>query len=94
MVLVHVVPMAGGVVLSFKNLNTFTFHLLFDAPWTGLKNYESILDASNPLNDGFVGAVWNTARYTFWTVLGTLAGGLAVALLLNRDMPGRSGPGR
>jgi multiple sugar transport system permease protein len=36
-----------------------------------------------------VGAVWNTARYTFWTVLGTLAGGLAVALLLNREMPGR-----
>ena len=89
MVLVHLVPMAGGVVLSFKNLNTFTFHLLFDAPWTGLKNYESILDASNPLNDGFVGAVWNTARYTFWTVLGTLTGGLAVALLLNRDLPGR-----
>ena len=89
MLLVHIVPMLGGVVLSFKNLNTFTFHLLFDAPWTGLKNYESILDASNPLNDGFVGAVWNTARYTFWTVLGTMVGGLAVALLLNRDMRGQ-----
>ena len=89
MLLVHIIPMAAGAVLSFKNLNTFTFHQLFAAPWTGLSNYEAILDSSNPLNDGFVGAVWNTARYTFWTVLGCLAGGLAVALLLNRDMRGR-----
>ena len=89
MVLVHVMPMAGGVWLSFKNLNTFTFHQLFDAPWTGFDNYRSILDRSNPLNDGFVGAVWNTARYTFWTVAGCLLGGLAIALLLNRDMRGQ-----
>ena len=32
MVLVHLVPTAGGVVLSFKRLNTFTFARLFDAP--------------------------------------------------------------
>jgi multiple sugar transport system permease protein len=89
MLLVHILPMLGGVLLSFKNLNTFTFHELFGAPWTGLENYRSILDASNPLNDGFMGAVWNTARYTFWTVAGTLVGGLAVAHLLNREFRGR-----
>ena len=89
MLLVHVLPMLGGAVLSLKNLNTFTFYQLFGAPWTGLDNYQAILDASNPLNDGFAGAVWNTARYTFWVVAGTLGGGLAIALLLNRDMRGR-----
>jgi multiple sugar transport system permease protein len=89
MVLVHLLPMLGGVFLSFKNLNVFTFRQLFDAPWNGLENYRSILfDADNPLHSGFTGAAQNTIVYTFWTVLGTLGGGLAVALLLNRQMRG------
>jgi multiple sugar transport system permease protein len=89
MVLVHLVPTAAGVVLSFKRLNTFTFSRLWDAPWAGLENYRGILfDSANPLHSGFLGAVQNTAVYTFWTVLGTLGGGLLVALLLNREMRG------
>ena len=90
MVLVHVLPMAGGVWLSFKNLNTFTFAQLWGAPWAGLDNYDAILfDAGNPLRSGFLGAVQNTAVYTFWTVAGTIGGGLAVAQLLNRPMRGQ-----
>jgi multiple sugar transport system permease protein len=89
MVVVHLLPMIGGVYLSFKNLNVFTFSQLFNAPWAGFKNYHSILfEADNPLREGFVGAVQNTAVYTFWTVGLTLVGGLAVALLLNRPMKG------
>ena len=89
MTLVHLLPTLGGFYLSFKNLNLFTFNQLFDAPWAGVENYRSVLfDSDNPLHDGFVGAVRNTAIYTFWTVLGTLGGGLAVALLLNRPMRG------
>ena len=89
MVLVHLLPMLGGFYLSFKNLNTFTFSRLFDAPWAGLDNYQSILfESDNPLRSGFTTAVGNTIRYTFWTVLGTLGGGLAVALLLHRQMRG------
>lgn len=90
MVLVHLIPTAGGVALSFKRLNTFTFARLFDAPWAGFENYRGILfDTANPLHAGFFGAVQNTAVYTFWTVFGTLAGGLAIALLLNRPMRGQ-----
>jgi multiple sugar transport system permease protein len=89
MVLVHLLPTIGGFVLSFKRLNTFTFSRLFDAPWAGLENYRGILfDDANPLHSGFLGAVQNTAVYTFWTVAGTLGGGLLVALLLNREMRG------
>ena len=89
MTLVHLLPTLGGFYLSFKNLNLFTFNQLFDAPWAGVENYRSVLfDSDNPLHDGFVGAVRNTAIYTFWTVLGTLGGGLAVAVLLNRPMRG------
>ena len=46
MLLVHVLPMLGGVFLSLKDLNTFTFFRLFDAPWAGLDNYRAILDPS------------------------------------------------
>ena len=90
MVLVHLLPMAGGLWLSFLNLNTFTFAQLWSAPWAGLDNYHAILfDSGNPLRSGFLGAVQNTAVYTFWTVTGTLGGGLAVAMLLNREMRGQ-----
>jgi multiple sugar transport system permease protein len=88
MVFVHLLPTLGGVYLSFKNLNLFTFRQLFDAPWAGFENYRTILFEDNPLRSGFAGAVQNTAIYTFWTVGGTLGGGLAVALLLNRRMRG------
>lgn len=90
MVLVHLIPSAAGVWLSFKNLNTFTFSQLFAAPSAGFKNYNSILfDSANPLHSGFVDAARNTLIYTTVTVTGTLAGGLGIALLLARQFPGR-----
>ncbi|HYH90843.1 MAG TPA: sugar ABC transporter permease, partial [Solirubrobacteraceae bacterium] len=90
MVLVHGLPTVGGIYLSFKELNTFTFAMLFDAPSAGVSNYSAIVfDADSPLRPGFFGAVQNTAVYTFFTVGGTLAGGLAVAVLLNRPIRGQ-----
>lgn len=90
MVLVHVIPSLAGIALSFKNLNTFTFRELFGAPWNGLHNYDAILfDSANPLHSGFVDAVRNTAIYTVTVNVGTLAGGLGIALLLARQFPGR-----
>jgi multiple sugar transport system permease protein len=89
MVLIHLLPTAGGVLLSFKRLNTFTFSRLFGAPWDGIENYKGLFDSANPLHDGFFGAVVNTIQYTFLTVAGTLIGGLLIALLLNRPMKGQ-----
>jgi multiple sugar transport system permease protein len=90
MLLVHVLPAIGGVALSFKKFNLFTFHELFGAPWNGLDNYRSILlDTDNPLHSGFWGAVQNTAVYTFCTVTGTLVGGLAIAMLMHRKFAGQ-----
>ena len=89
MVLIHLIPTTGGILLSFKRLNTFTFARLFDAPWAGLENYKALFDSSIPLHDGFLGAVVNTAQYTLLTVTGTLVGGLLIALLLNRPMKGQ-----
>jgi len=90
MVLVHLLPTAAGFYLSFKDINTFTFARLFSAPWTGLGNYDAVLFVtSNPIHDGFTTAARNTAVYTALTVAGTLGGGLGLALLMNRQFPGR-----
>ncbi len=89
MLLVHGLPAVGGLYLSFKELNTFTFAQLFHAPSAGLHNYTALFDADSPLRPGFFGAVRNTAIYTFFTVGGTLVGGLAVAALINRPIRGQ-----
>src|SRR3954468_16704635 len=89
MVLVHILPMVGGLVLSFKKLNTFTFSQLFNAPWNGLQNYRSILfESENPHHSGVSQAVVNTVEYTILLVACTLCGALAIAVLLNRQMRG------
>ncbi len=90
MILIHLLPTAGGVVLSLKNLNTFTFRQLFGAPWAGLDNFHDILfDDANPLHDGFFNAVGNTIVYTVCTVAGVLVGGMLLALLMHREFPGQ-----
>jgi multiple sugar transport system permease protein len=90
MVLIHIVPMLGGLVLSFKRLNVFTFSQLFSAPWAGFDNYDTLLfNTENSVNRGFVQAFQNTVVYTFWTVGLTLAFGLGIALLVNREMWGQ-----
>jgi multiple sugar transport system permease protein len=90
MVLVHLIPTAAGSFLSLLDLNTFTFQQLFGAPWAGLSNYDSILfDSANPLHSGFTNAASNTLFYTVVVVVGTLSGGLGIALLMNRAFPGQ-----
>jgi multiple sugar transport system permease protein len=90
MLVVHLAPTAAGVYVAFLDVNLFTFHLLFRAPFVGLDNFRSILfEADNPLRPGFLDATRNTLFYTAWTVGITLSAGLGVALLLNRQFPGR-----
>jgi multiple sugar transport system permease protein len=90
MLVVHLAPTVAGIYVAFLDVNLFTFYLLFRAPWVGLENFSSILfDADNPLRPGFLDATRNTLFYTAWTVGVTLTGGLGVALLLNRQFPGR-----
>jgi multiple sugar transport system permease protein len=90
MILIHLLPTAGGVVLSLKNLNTFTFRQLFGAPWVGFDNFHKILfDDANPLHSGFMTAAGNTAIYASTTVAGILIGGMVLALLMHRDFPGQ-----
>jgi multiple sugar transport system permease protein len=90
MILIHLIPTVGGIYVSTLKLNVFTLSKLFGAPNVGLQNYNSILfDSDNPLHNGFTNAVGNTLFYTTAVVVGTIGGGLVVALLLNRPFPGQ-----
>lgn len=91
MLLVHLVPMLQGAYMSLLRLNQFTLTRFLRAPWAGLENYRSVLlDPSNPVRAGLGLAARNTALYALVVTLGVLATGMAVALLLNRQFPGRA----
>ncbi len=90
MVLIHLVPTGVGVYLGFLDLDTFTLRDPLGAPWVGFDNYAAVLtDSSSPLRDGVLEAGRNTLVYTVLVVAGTVGGGLGVALLLDREFPGR-----
>lgn len=89
MTLVHVVPMVAGGYLSFTGLTRRTYTQLFGAPWVGWDNYRDLLFNETLINKNFLGAAQNTAVYTTTTVALSLAGGLGMALLLNRNRWGQ-----
>src|SRR6201999_212303 len=90
MILIHLIPTAGGIYVSLLKINVFTLSKLFGAPNIGLQNYDKILfDSKNPLHSGVTNAVGTTVVYTTAVVVGTIGGGLVVALLLNRPFRGQ-----
>ncbi|WP_246021241.1 carbohydrate ABC transporter permease [Paenibacillus lentus] len=90
MLLVHVLPMIQGIVMSFLKLNQFTLSQYLKAPFIGLKNYSELLfNESNPVRQGLGYALRNTAIYSVVVTISVMVIGLLVAMLLNRDFPGR-----
>ena len=73
-------PMVVSLILSFTNYQIFQ-----PIRFTGLTNYVRMFSGSDEL---FVKSVLNTLYYTVFTVPLSLVGGLAIALLLNQDVPG------
>jgi multiple sugar transport system permease protein len=88
---VNLTPIVQGLYMSLLKLNQFTLSQYLDAPFIGLENYRRVLfDAENPLRAGLGFALRNTALYTLTVSLLAIAIGLGVALLMNRDFPGKS----
>jgi ABC-type sugar transport system permease subunit len=73
-------PLVEAAVLSFQRYTGFG-----DGSWIGVGNYATLLsDAS------FWRALTNTVVFTVLTLLGSVGLGLALAVLLNAALPGRS----
>lgn len=74
-----VYPVTYNIWLSFTN----TSLIKKTSSFVGLANYIKMF--SNKL---FKMYFWNTCKWTFWSVLGQLLLGLAIALLISRPMKG------
>ena len=91
MVIVNLVPIVQGLRMSMLKLNQYTLSQFMDAPFVGLHNYRGVLfDPSNPVHSGMLGALRNTALYSVLVTACAVGIGLGVALLLNRDFPGKA----
>lgn len=91
MAAVNLTPIVQGFYMSLLKLNQFTLGQYLDAPFVGLDNYRRVLfDADNPLRAGLGHALRNTALFTLTVSALAIGIGLGVALLMNRDFPGRS----
>ena len=73
-------PLISAAILSFQKYGGFG-----QPSWVGLGNYVTLV--TDPT---FWRALGNTTVFTVLTVVGSIGGGLALAVLLNRGLPGRS----
>ncbi|MET9610955.1 sugar ABC transporter permease [Streptomyces sp. NPDC006512] len=76
--LVHLVPMAMGIVASFRELTQFHIRDWTGAPWTGFDNYELAVDVDRPVGEALLGSFLTTCLFTLLSVglcwlLGTAA---------------------
>jgi len=75
-------PMIASLYLSFTKYN-----LLRPPVWVGLQNYRVMFDGTDPL---FFGTVKRTVTFAVVSVVLSLAGSLACALLLNTSINGKN----
>ncbi|MDR1900096.1 MAG: sugar ABC transporter permease [Treponema sp.] len=65
-------PLLSSFIMSFQKLNSFT-----DVHFTGVKNYRNLF------NVHYYAAIWNSTRYTFWTILVLVPVPILLAAMLN-----------
>jgi len=91
MLVVNVTPITQGFYMSLLKLNQYTLNQYLDAPFIGLENYRRILfEEHSPIRAGLGFALRNTVLYTLMVSVFAIVIGLGVAVLLNRDFPGKS----
>ncbi|MCX7218724.1 MAG: sugar ABC transporter permease [Burkholderiales bacterium] len=87
---VNLTPILQGLYMSLLKLNQYTLNQFLDAPFIGLDNYRRILfEGHSPIRAGLGFALRNTLLYTLVVSIAAIVIGLAVAVLLNRDFPGK-----
>jgi multiple sugar transport system permease protein len=79
-------PFFYGVYIS---LFRFDFLRPKNRPFVGLKNYINLFNPASVQFDKFWNALGNTAEFILWSVVPLVAIALVLAVLLNRNYPGR-----
>lgn len=90
MIFVHYLPMAWGLLVSFKEVNMYTVADWFHARWVGFANFASGFDPAGRVGARFWRSLLNVTYFGAVTISAGYVIGMAVALLLNRPFPGRN----
>ncbi|OKI01029.1 ABC transporter permease [Streptomyces sp. CB02923] len=83
--LIHLVPMAVGVAMSFKELTQFFIRDWGAAPWSGLANFRVAVDLDAPVGQALLRSFGVTCAFTVLAVgLSWLLGTVAAILMQDR----------
>jgi multiple sugar transport system permease protein len=87
--LVHIIPMAVGIWMSFVELTQFYIRQWSSAPWAGFANYKVALDVHSPIGRDLFHSFSITILYTAIVVIVSWSLGMAAALVLQQSFRGR-----
>jgi len=87
--LVHLVPMAVGIFISFKALTQLYLAQWQGAPWAGLGNYRIAVDFSAPVGQALLHSFVVTCSFTVLSVGLSWLFGTAAAILAQDPFRGR-----
>lgn len=87
--LIHLVPMAMGIVASFRELTQFHIRDWTGAPWTGFDNYDLAVDVNRPVGEALLGSFLTTCLFTLLSVALCWLIGTAAAVFMQETFRGR-----
>ncbi|MGW2559451.1 carbohydrate ABC transporter permease [Streptomyces sp. NPDC001514] len=87
--LIHLVPMAIGIVMSFRELTQFHIRDWTTAPWAGLDNYRISVDVDGPAGQALLHSFFVTCLFTVLTVGLCWLLGTAAAICMQDRFRGR-----
>lgn len=90
MIVVQLIPAMQGLYISVININQYNFRKFLEAPFVGLKNYfEVLVNPDSMIRVGLIQSLTVTTIYSITLIVGTIALGLALAMMLSEDFKGR-----
>ncbi|WP_329205083.1 sugar ABC transporter permease [Streptomyces sp. NBC_00683] len=87
--LIHIIPMAIGMMMSFRQFTQFYINNWAGAPWTGLDNYSIAVDFNAPIGEALLHSFLVTCVFTFFAVGLAWLFGIAAAIMLQENFRGR-----
>lgn len=90
MIVVQLIPAIQGLYISMININQFNFRKFLSAPFVGIKNYfEVLFNQESMIRVGLIDSLKVSSIFSTVLIIGTIAVGLGLALMLNQEFKGR-----
>lgn len=91
MIIVQLIPTMQGLYISLININQYNFRKFLNAPFVGIKNYiEVLFNPDSMIRVGLLDSIKVSTIFSAILIIGTIAVGLGLAMMLNEDFRGRN----